>query len=313
MGARPWYKRYPADFIAGTLQMSLEEKGAYSIVLDLIYDQGGPIPDDPRWIARVCGCSTRRWNQIRQRLLEMGKLQAVGGRLDNARAKKQRSSEEKAAENAGKSEDKSAEKAGKGAEKDEKNEPVSNENNGLVEKTAPENSLYTYARPQKLRDSDSKDSSASQMCHPPPPDELCEMVDRYNLVAARARLPSVAKLTAARRCKARQRLKDCGGLDGWSAALEKLEASAFLLGKNRHGWKADFDFLLQESAFTRLMEGSYDDRDGGPPGPVSGRLRPGSAEDRQRRRAGLAAGLARRMAAGEQSACGPGDPGGGHA
>lgn len=35
MAKRPWYKRYPSDFIAGTIGLSLEEKGAYSVCLDL--------------------------------------------------------------------------------------------------------------------------------------------------------------------------------------------------------------------------------------------------------------------------------------
>ncbi|ACT57624.1 hypothetical protein FXW30_05085 [Candidatus Liberibacter asiaticus] len=33
---RPWYKRYPANFISGILELTLEQKGAYSIILDLI-------------------------------------------------------------------------------------------------------------------------------------------------------------------------------------------------------------------------------------------------------------------------------------
>ncbi|KAA5605442.1 DUF1376 domain-containing protein [Roseospira marina] len=84
---RPWYKRYPADFIAATMHLKLEEKGAYSIVLDLLYDRGQPIPDDSPYIARVCGCSTRRWNQIRQTLLGDGKLYVTddGGHLSNTR------------------------------------------------------------------------------------------------------------------------------------------------------------------------------------------------------------------------------------
>lgn len=86
MRGRPWYKRFPADFIAGTLSLSLEEKGAYAIVLDLIYDRGGPIPDDARWIARVCGCSTRKWAALRRRLIEAGKLIESDGMLSNPRA-----------------------------------------------------------------------------------------------------------------------------------------------------------------------------------------------------------------------------------
>lgn len=81
-----WYKRCGADFIHGTMMLSLEEKGAYSLCLDLIYDRGGPIPDDARWIAGVCGVSMRKWNGIRARLLGLGKLRQEGECLTNVRA-----------------------------------------------------------------------------------------------------------------------------------------------------------------------------------------------------------------------------------
>ena len=81
-----WYKRCGADFIHGTMMLSLEEKGAYSLCLDLIYDRGGPIPDDARWLAGVCGVSTRKWSTIRQRLLDLGKIAVENGLLSNSRA-----------------------------------------------------------------------------------------------------------------------------------------------------------------------------------------------------------------------------------
>jgi uncharacterized protein YdaU (DUF1376 family) len=84
---RRWYKRCGADFIHGTMMLSLEEKGAYSLCLDLIYDRGGPIPDDARWLAGVCGVSLRKWGAIRARLVMLGKLiETDGGMLSNARA-----------------------------------------------------------------------------------------------------------------------------------------------------------------------------------------------------------------------------------
>jgi uncharacterized protein YdaU (DUF1376 family) len=83
--SRPWYRRFPDNFIAGTVELSLEEKGAYSLVLDLMYVRGGPVPDEPRYIAGVCSCSVRKWNVIRARLLSLGKLRLVDGRLSNDR------------------------------------------------------------------------------------------------------------------------------------------------------------------------------------------------------------------------------------
>src|SRR3546814_8063377 len=90
MSARPWYKRYGADFVHGSLGLSLEEKGAYSLCLDLIYDRGGPIPDDDRWLAGVCGVSIRKWKAVRARLIEAGKIIERDGRLSNHSAEKEK-------------------------------------------------------------------------------------------------------------------------------------------------------------------------------------------------------------------------------
>ncbi|MCH8112881.1 MAG: YdaU family protein [Proteobacteria bacterium] len=135
MSARPWYKRYPSDFISGTLRMSLEEKGAYSMVLDLIYDCGGPIPDDPQWVARVCGCSTRKWNQIKSKLVEFGKIEVVDGHIYNARANYElngrRTNGKQVAEKSAKTRDKPEIDGSKTARKLAENETVSNKTNGL--------------------------------------------------------------------------------------------------------------------------------------------------------------------------------------
>jgi uncharacterized protein YdaU (DUF1376 family) len=145
MSNRPWYKRYPADFIAGTLSLTLEEKGAYSVVLDLLYDRGAPIPDDARWIARVCGCSTRRWRQIRETLIAAGKLMVVDGHLTNARFNIQHLSEEKEAQ-------KLAENGAKGAEKTNEKRASSKENSDLAEKGPPENDRHTrYQKPDSRK------------------------------------------------------------------------------------------------------------------------------------------------------------------
>ncbi len=113
MSERPWYRRFPDNFIAGTVGLSLEEKGAYGLVIDLIYVRGGPVPDEPRYIAGVCNCSVRKWNAIRARLINLGKLEMVNGCLMNPRAEEElqiaaRSAQERA-ENGAKGGNKSAE------------------------------------------------------------------------------------------------------------------------------------------------------------------------------------------------------------
>lgn len=124
MSGRPWYKRCGADFIEGTMGLSLEEKGAYSLVLDLIYSHGGPIADDPRWLAGVCNVSTRKWKSIRDRLVAAGKIAVEEGRISNARAIKELVSAKLSSENL-------AESGAKGGRKAAENRAGANKNNGL--------------------------------------------------------------------------------------------------------------------------------------------------------------------------------------
>lgn len=125
MSAR-WYKRCGADFIHGTMMLTLEEKGAYSLCLDLIYDRGGPIPDEPRWLAGVCGVSLRKWAAIRDRLLSLGKIVSDGEHLSNSRADLEMVSSELHAR-------KLAESGAKGGRKRAENAGQANKSNDLAE------------------------------------------------------------------------------------------------------------------------------------------------------------------------------------
>jgi uncharacterized protein YdaU (DUF1376 family) len=82
----PYYKAYPRDFIEGTIGMAFELKGAYRLVLDLIYMQNGRLPDDARYISGQLGCTVRAWNGYRAKLIELGKLTAENGVISNFRA-----------------------------------------------------------------------------------------------------------------------------------------------------------------------------------------------------------------------------------
>ena len=138
MSDQPWYKRYGADFVHGCLGLTLEQKGAYSLCLDLIYDRRGPIPDDPRWLAGVCGVSVRKWKSLRAALIETGKLVERDGALSNGRA-------EKEIENALKTSRKHAENGAKGGNKSRENQPRVNENSNIDQA-----GLKHRARDQKL-------------------------------------------------------------------------------------------------------------------------------------------------------------------
>jgi uncharacterized protein YdaU (DUF1376 family) len=89
MNGLPYYKRYPRDFIEGTIGMPFELKAAYSIVIDLIYMQNGALPDDARYISGLLGCSIRAWKGYREALLAADKIYLNGDTIRNLRVDKE--------------------------------------------------------------------------------------------------------------------------------------------------------------------------------------------------------------------------------
>lgn len=69
-----WYKRDPEAYFDATRELSLEERGAYSDLLDMIYMHGGAIPYSDRVIAGLLVINIRKWNYLKRRLLDAEKL-----------------------------------------------------------------------------------------------------------------------------------------------------------------------------------------------------------------------------------------------
>ncbi len=87
-------------------------------------------------------------------------------------------------------------------------------------------------------------------------------VAEWNTMASEIGLPTVQRMTDQRIKRLAARLRDCGGLEGWKLAIGKIRGSPLCRGE-LGDWKADFDFVLQESSFVKLMEGKYDGRQPG--------------------------------------------------
>jgi uncharacterized protein YdaU (DUF1376 family) len=79
MGQIKWYKRDPEQALNGMMGLSLDERGAYNTVLDLIYHRDGKLPDDDRFLAGYMGVDVRVWRRIKTRLIGLGKLSIIDG------------------------------------------------------------------------------------------------------------------------------------------------------------------------------------------------------------------------------------------
>lgn len=84
MSASHWHKRYHSDALTGFMSLTLEERGAYQTVLDMIYDRGGPIVDNDRLLAGYMGVSVRKWLAIKSVLIAKQKIEIVGGHVSAA-------------------------------------------------------------------------------------------------------------------------------------------------------------------------------------------------------------------------------------
>lgn len=86
MGKIRWYKRHPDAALQGMMELSLEERGAYNTVLDLIYSNDGSVVDDDKFIAGWLRVDVRVWKRIKSRLIELKKLYVDNNTLRNHRA-----------------------------------------------------------------------------------------------------------------------------------------------------------------------------------------------------------------------------------
>jgi uncharacterized protein YdaU (DUF1376 family) len=85
MGTLRWYKRDPRAALAGMMGLTLEERGAYNTILDLIYINDGKLPDDSNLLAGWMHVDIRVVKRLRARLLSLGKIYLHGGCIRNER------------------------------------------------------------------------------------------------------------------------------------------------------------------------------------------------------------------------------------
>lgn len=95
-----WYKRNPVAYLGGVQGMTTKQHAVYSVVLDLIYQHGGSVNNDPSWIAgwfSDMGAASVR-NTISS-LIDLGKLHINGDQLTQKRAENETKTNRKRSEN----------------------------------------------------------------------------------------------------------------------------------------------------------------------------------------------------------------------
>lgn len=250
-----YYRAYPRDFFEGTIGMTGQLRGFYRMVLDLIYMHDGYLLNDWGHIAGNTGYGKTQCKRMINQLVEMEKLQLSGKNdefFTQKRAKNELKHSKKFQENQSK----------KAAKRWENNDLVNLVGDATGMPPQYHNTTRLKRKPTVSQKTENLDLFADQK-KTNQNNEISDAIKIFSEVAKKHKLPIPRKITEARKKSLKARLFDAGGIEGWEIACQKLDASNFLTGQNVRGWKADFNFMLRESSFTKLMEGCYDNRDHG--------------------------------------------------
>jgi uncharacterized protein YdaU (DUF1376 family) len=255
MSAIKWYKRDPDAALGGMMVLTLEERGAYNTVLDLIYSHDDNLIDDDRFIAGWMRCDLRVWRRIKNRLVELGKIELSGGLVTNFRATSE------VDEALGRVASVSEVNRIKGIKSGIARRKI----NGLTEPTVEPKMNTPTPTPTPIEEEGTNVPSSA----PPPisPETLdaktIEAIKTsWNNLASEMGLTQVQHLSEARRKKLKLRLKEIGGLEGWYVLCDKIRGSPYLTGQVKD-WKCTFDWVFEPKNLTKIMEGNYDDRQHG--------------------------------------------------
>jgi uncharacterized protein YdaU (DUF1376 family) len=271
-----WMPLYVGDYLADTMHLGAEEHGAYLLLL-MHYWRTGPLVDNDRVLAGIARVDRKVWaakvgETVRAFFhAEEGRLHHSRVDMELARAQRVSSARAEAGKRGAASKHGKSEVNGKqttgynmaivtdlpqlGHVQSESHKEVRRKRVGLTASRVAEASGTPANAPPATSPAQAELVTAT--VHPIGHDPV-EAMRLWNVVASAQGLPTVMRLSQGRRRKTLARLRECGGIEGWRVAVEKLVNSPFLCGDNDRGWAADFDFLLQPSSFAKLMEGSYD-------------------------------------------------------
>ncbi len=256
----PFFKCYPSDFLNGVAELTPHALAVYTICMMRMYDEDGPIPDDPVKIARRCNMRLPACEKALEELDSAAKIVRVDGKIINPRVQqevqKRREMSAKQARNARGTDTRPP--------NSEHEEPeYDNKINGSAQPTVSQTDATSEpTRSQKLEARKKEDivkTDNSQTV------EIKSAIRVYNDICGGAKLPKVSKLTDARKTGVRARLRDCDGLEGWVDFCKKVIVCPHLIGDNDRGWKASLDFIIKEANYIKIIEGNYDPPAGAKP------------------------------------------------
>lgn len=105
----------------------------------------------------------------------------------------------------------------------------------------------------KIREDKEKDNNNNNICYQ-------DIINLYNSICIS--FSKVKTLSDARKKTIKARLNTYS-MKELKTVFEKAEASDFLKGKNNRNWMANFDWMLKDANFAKILDGNYDTKTSG--------------------------------------------------
>jgi len=131
---------------------------------------------------------------------------------------------------------------------------VSEDDNRTTDEQLTNNRCTTDAQPSNTNKNDNKLKEGKEKKKNYPPYK--KIVDYFNDKCKL--LPTVKTITEARKTALRARWNNNGN-DQIKKVIDTVSSNSFFSGENDRNWKANFDWIMKEGNFIKILEGNYSD------------------------------------------------------
>ena len=242
MAALPYMQLYVADYLADTAHLTIEEHGAYLMLIMNYWQRGKPLNNVNGRLATVLRVSNDRWISLETTLAEFFQIEGDiwhHDRIDRELANVNRQQTQRV-------------KAGKASAEARKNTASERSFNG---RSTGAQRMGRSTNPDTDTDTDTDKNKRVAKATTP----IAEIVLLYHDYLPN--LPKCQRLTAKRSSQIHARWgesPEVQTLGWWQAFFEKVGKSEFLNGKNDRGWTANLEWITKSENFTKILEGHYD-------------------------------------------------------
>jgi uncharacterized protein YdaU (DUF1376 family) len=272
MSKQPWMAFYVNDFQIDTLELDVDEIGCYIIMLCLCWQRKGPLPGDDSVLKKllsrcVSGFHGHTYNRIVPKLLQRYFYRDEEGNWRQSRIEKELQKSNKLSA-------KQSQNVSKRWTKQEQNNLQSLKNKDFVDTTViPSQSQsqsqshinkYTLVNADAIDEPPTQFEKVKRIKNEKNVELIQNVVGEWNNLASNLKLPQVAHITPARQSNILRRAKELVDFydypepsQGFQALFQKIRGSPFLRGDTGK-FRADLDFAINQSSFTKIMEDRYE-------------------------------------------------------